>query len=122
MNDHLSYPWALIYGLYFYVLFQAVFFVRFGTINTAMSTLDLSIIAVGILSVLLLMFFMRKLGREGKFMLIPFVVAIPFAYVGALGGGLLGHIGILVYGAVPFIAILSIGYIGIRLLRKDTNV
>lgn len=107
----LSYPFSILYGLYFYLLFHIVFVIRFGRINPAVSHLDLGIIVVGVLSSLALLFYVRKLP-EGKrlLMLIPFAIAVPLAYLTTLMGGLLGLPGIMIFGVVPFVIALPIGH------------
>jgi len=87
-----------------------MYVIQFGSLNTEFSLPDFFIVFVGIVSVWMLMYFMRRLPRMRTVMFIPFVVALPFGYIGTLGGGLLGVIGILLGGLVPFAVILSIGY------------
>ena len=122
MEKYFSYPWAFPFGLYFYVLFQIMYAMRFGNINTNYSILDLFIWAVGIGSVLMLMYFMRKLEHKRTLMLIPFAIALPLSYVAALGGGLLGTLGVLFFGLVPFAAILALGYWLINKFTTTTEV
>ncbi len=114
MKNYLAYPLALVYGLYFYALFQLSFLVRFGSLNTSFNILDFGIVLVGIISVVILLYFMRKLTRGRGFMLIPFLLMVPFSYLGALGGGLLGMLGIVAFGTIPFPVGLSVGYFAIK--------
>ncbi len=80
MKNYLPYPLALVYGLYFYALFQLSFLVRFGSLNTSFNILDFGSVLVGIISVVILLYFMRKLTRGRGFMLIPFLLMVPFSY------------------------------------------
>lgn len=114
MAFFLAYPWAFAYGLYFYALFQFVFFARFGAFNTNFSVGDFALYAVGVLSVLLCQYFSRKLRARRWLMTVPFVVAMPFAYVWALGGGLFGWFGVVIFGFIPFLIALPLGYWLIR--------
>ncbi len=57
---------------------------------------------------------MRKLTRRRGFMLIPFLLMVPFSYFGALGGGLLGMLGIVAFGTIPFAVGLPVGYFAIK--------
>ena len=107
---YFTYPWALLYGFYFFLLFQIMSVVLFGGLNTNLNILDVFLYVVGVLSVLLFMYFAKKLGDRWKSLWIPFVIALPYAYIGALGGGLIGAAGILIYGLLPFIVVLSLGY------------
>jgi len=118
MKNYFSYPWSILYGLYMYVIFHILFLVRFGRINVEVNSSDIFIVLVGIFSVVLLMYFGNKVGDKKKLLLIPFVIAIPFSYMGALGGGLLGPIGMLVFGILPFLITLPIGYV---FLKKGKN-
>jgi hypothetical protein len=110
MRSRLFYLWALPCGLYYYALFQVMHAVRFGGLNTGLRTLDLLIVAIGVLSVVLLMYLWRKLVRRQALLLIAFLIALPLSYIGALGGGLLGAGGLLVFGLVPFGLALPVGY------------
>lgn len=92
------------------MLFQIIYFSRFGQFNLEFSSADASLVAVGIISVLFLMYFADKLRSRRGLLFIPFLIALPFAAVGALGGGLLGIAGVLIFGTAPFLIALSIGY------------
>jgi len=110
MNTFLSYRWALAYGLYFYILFQLVFIVRFGMVNLNVSVADVALYVVGVVSVILCQYFSRKLRSRKWLMAVPFVVALPFSFSGALSGGLFGWLGIVIFGIVPFAVALPLGY------------
>lgn len=113
-----QYPWVLLLGVYMYVVFQVVFFLQFGSFNFGFDVIDLGIYIVGLVSVLVAQFFMRKLPRKKLLMLIPFVIALPFGYIGSLGGGLLGIIGMVIFGTIPFLVILPIGYVILKVVLK----
>lgn len=118
MRNYFSYPWAVLYGLYFYVIFQGIYFWRFGSINIDVNLLDLYVIIVGIVSVFMLMYTAKRLSSGRGSLFVAFLIAIPFAYIGALGGGLLGATGILLFGLIPFGIALGIAY---WLLKDSTN-
>jgi len=122
MSNYTSYPWAVLYGFYFYIIFQIVFLLRFGSINMNVSVLDAFLVLNGILSVLMLMWFANKLPRKKGFLFIPFGIALPFSMIGALGGGLLGWIGILIGGLVPFVIAIPIGYFLIKKLAGGSTI
>jgi len=109
-----AYPWALAYGVYMYVLFQAMFYLQFRVFNLSVDLIDIGIYVVGVGSVALLFFFIHKLPRKRWLMMIPFIVALPFGYIGTLGGGLLGILGMVAFGLIPFAVVLSIGYFIIK--------
>ena len=81
-----------------------------------------TIVLVGVASVLLLIYFARKLERGRGWLFVPFLIALPFAYVGALAGGLLGYVGVVIFGLIPFIITLSIGYWIIKRLTGTSSV
>lgn len=122
MSTHLSYTWSLVYGLYFYLLFQVMFYLRLGRLNLTFESLDIMLWVVGVASVALTVYFAKKLERGRAFLWIPFLLALPFSYVGALGGGLLGAVGIIVFGLVPFVIALPIGYLLIRRLTAPKSL
>lgn len=105
-----SYPWALAYGVYFYVLFQLVFFVRFGSLNTAPNIFDISLYIVGVLSVAMFLHFSGKLSHNSGYLWIPFVLAVCASVITTLGGGLLGFLGAVIFGLIPFALFLPLGY------------
>jgi len=47
--------------------------------------------------------------------LIAFILAIPISLFGSLGGGLLGEMGILAYGLIPFVIFLPIARLRMKL-------
>jgi len=104
-----NYVYAFVLGFYPYVLLQAQALVRFGKINTSLNYLDIFPIVVGIVSVLILFFLMNKVSKS-RAILISFLIAAPFSFMGMLMGGLLGAFGILIYGLIPFFIALPIGY------------
>lgn len=118
MKTLTQYPWALVYGLYMYVVFQLMFFAQFGIFNLTVNIIDLGIYIVGVVSVLLTQFFMQKLQHKQLLMLIPFLVALPFGYFGALGGGLLGIVGMVIFGLIPFVVIVPLGYLVLKAILK----
>ncbi len=110
MKTFLAYPWAFLYGLYFYILFQLVFLVRFGHIMTNVSVADLGLYVVGVGSVLFCQYLTRKLEGHEFGMAIAFIIALPFAFVLSFFGGLFGILGVIVAGLIPFAITLSVGY------------
>lgn len=110
MNRYLSYPWAFVCGFYYYIIFQLVYFARFGALNTTWSFADVFLPVVGVVSLLMFIFFAKRIGRRRELFFIPFLIALPFSVLGALGGGLLGFLGVLIFGILPFFIILPLGF------------
>ena len=110
MTRLLSYPWALAFGLYYYFLFQLIYLVRFGSVNTTLSIADGALSIVGLGSVLFAQYLTRRLADRRALMAIPFALALPFSLFGALGGGLLGPLAVAIYGLAPFAIALPLGF------------
>ena len=101
---------AAPYGIYMYLLFHLTYWARFGRINTSFSYMDLFIVLVGVLSVWIFIFFSKRLKKRRMWLWAPFILAVPFGYLGSLGGGLIGPLGILIFGLIPFGLLIPIGY------------
>ena len=116
MKYLLSYPLALIWGLYFYLLFQLVFWVRFGHVNGSFDEGTFALYLVGVGSILLCQYLSRRRPGHELGMTVAFVVGVPFAFIGALFGGLFGAFGVVLLGLVPFAIALPLGHwvIGMR--------
>lgn len=110
MNTFLTYPWALVFGLYYYVIFQLIYLARFGSLNLNWSMVDVSLPIVGIVSTVLFVYFAKRIPRRRGLFFIPFLTALSLSVFGALGGGLLGPVGVLIFGLVPFALFLPLGY------------
>lgn len=106
----LSYRWSFVYGLYFYVVFQIVYWKRFGSLNWSIEWTDLGLLIVGIVSFFMFQYYALKLASKWWLMIAPFLLALPLAVIAALGGGLLGMAGVIFFGLVPFVIFLPLGY------------
>lgn len=109
MGKYVTYPLALVWGLYYYLIFQLIYLVRFGAFNASFSTIDIFLYVNGVLSVTLYVYFGQKSGGKWGLLCIPFVIALPVSLVGSLGGGLLGPVGTVIFGLVPFVIALPVG-------------
>ena len=104
--------YAVLLGLLYYPLQQLIFFWRFGRFNTIFSVNDLLLPLVGIFAFLLLFSFLKRTEQKNGRMLlwILFILlAIPLSLIGSVGGGLLGPLGIVIFGLVPVLIVLAIG-------------
>lgn len=116
MNNFLfGYQWSVVLGLYFYLLFQVIYLVQFGSFNWRFELGDIGLLAVGLFSVLLTQYYARKLPRLRGLVLIPFLLAAWLSTYMALGGGLLGVWGVVGFGLLPFVIIIPLGY---KLIRR----
>lgn len=109
-EKYLAYPWALLYGIDYYLLFQIVNFVRFDRFNWSFSILEFMLYVVGVASVLLTLFLYKKLEGKLGALIGLYLLATPFSYIGALMGGLIGAPGILIFGMVPYVVVLGVGF------------
>ncbi len=62
------------------------------------------------LSVALYIRYAKELAQRRRILLTAFAIATPLAYIGALGGGLLGFLGAVFFGTTPFLIILPTAY------------
>ena len=121
MKSYSQYAWSVLFGLYFYILFQVVFLVRFGQFNIGFSYLDLGLWLVGVFSIMIATYFCQKLAKGKWYLLIPFVIALPFSFFGALGGGLLGLLPLVIFGIIPFAILIPPSYWLIKWLTAKTE-
>ena len=113
-SDNIEGIKTLLLGLYFYPLQQPIFLLRFGRLNDSSGLLDIGgPTIVGICSVAMLKYFLGKARTriQKKIILACFFAAVPFALIGSMAGGLLGFIGIIIYGLMPFALFLGAGHL-----------
>lgn len=101
---------GILFGFYFYFLQQILFFLRFGTFNQQTSSLDISLVLVGAISVWMLMYLRSKFQSpdDRRKLWAAFGLSAIAAVFTSLMGGLLGFIGILIFGLAPFVVVLGL--------------
>lgn len=117
MNKHyFHYLLAFVYGIYFFLLQEVIFFIRFGRFNTNLSWEDASLYVIGVASMLLVFYFLHKLKTQSskRLLILSFCIAVALSLITSLFGGLLGVYGSIAYGIAPFIIILTTGYLVFR--------
>jgi len=104
-------PWIIFLTLLFPILELLIFFVRFGAPEGDLYQQSLTFLPIGLLGSLVLFYFYDKAEtRIHKNMIIAgFVLAVPFALLGALGGGLLGTWAVILYGLIPLVVGVLLG-------------
>lgn len=118
----MRYLWSLPVGLAWPVTHVLVFYLRFPE-NFGLDTVLESWVFVpfGLLGgVVLVMLFSRATTMVGQAaVMIGYLLASPVAFVGSLGGGLIFHpaIGALLYGGIPLLVGMGLGY-GIGVLYE----
>ncbi|MCA9388942.1 hypothetical protein KC644_04290 [Candidatus Berkelbacteria bacterium] len=109
---------SLIGGFYFYFVQQLIFLIRFGRFNSIVNQLDLSLYIIGAVAIFtLLKLLSGKNKRQQAVLLGVFIVAQPLAIIGALAGGQLGLIPIIIFGLAPILALLLIANLIVKKLK-----
>jgi len=123
-KPELSYWWATLIGLLFSVLQIVIYYVRFGQLNPYAPLTDyLLFFLAGILGGLALIAFLRRSGTMAAkwSVTLAFLLGTPLAFLGSLGGGLLGSVGAVLFPVLVWTMFSLIGYWGGRLFSKREN-
>ena len=130
-NKNISYLWIIPLTLFFPMIQIALYCMRFG-IKEDMSVFQLFIesgyfIPMGLMSGLVLISYLQKSNNriEKIGTIIGYTFSIPLAILMSISSGLLMHpiLGITLFGAIPLIAGILIGYyISSCIMRKKTNI
>lgn len=99
-------PWVIAAALVWPVLHVVVFTMRFGEIPVSDAFSDLLLfLPTGFAAALVLRVFLRKAepGCSSWMIILGVVAALPFAFLGNLMGGLLGPLGVTIFGVVPIL-------------------
>jgi hypothetical protein len=108
-----SYLWVIPAALLFPVLQLLIFLLRFRNIPDEMLRESWVFAPVGLISVMVLICFLRKEEEKAKKSRIikAFILAVPFALIFSLTGGLINTspIFIGIYGSIPLIIGILIG-------------
>ena len=99
---------TIICGWYYYFLQQLIFLLRFKRFKLPFESLDVSLFAIGIVSIWLLLFFLKRSQQNKRKLIIYFFIAMPCSLFLSIFGGLFGPIGVLVTGIAPFA--IALGY------------
>lgn len=93
----------------------SIFFLRFQRLPFEMVVESLTFLPLGLLSALIFKFFRDKSKSElqKKAVLIGYIIAFPFALIFSLFGGLVFTpiIAVTIYGLIPLIIGMGIGYL-----------
>lgn len=99
---------ALLASPTLYLLHQLLFLSRFGRLNPQLTLTDLGLFIVSAIAV---WFFVRTLTqlsstRSRTALSTAFVISLLLSVITSLAGGLLGIIGVIIFGLLPFGIIL----------------
>ncbi len=108
---------SVVYGVLFYVVVNLVFYFNFGNID--FRWIDLIFIIVPFINFFFAGFLSQKSDTKFKkyFVWVFFVLSVPVSYYGLIMGGLLGILGIILYGIVPVFLLTAIGFWIAKLLN-----
>jgi len=112
---------ATLIGLLFSVLQVAIYYLRFGQLNPYAPLTDyLLFFLAGSLGGLALIAFLRRSGRQAVkwSVTLAFLLGTPLAFLGSLGGGLLGQLGVLLFPVVIWTVFSALGYRFGRIFSK----
>src|SRR5688500_8355185 len=121
MDKKPSFLWALAVGLLFPVLQVVIFFMRFGRFDSEAPLTDYLLFFLG--GALIgagLIYFLRRSETRGtvRAVIIAFIISVPLALFGMVVGGLMGVVGVLLFGVSPSVFITGAGYFIGRALSK----
>ena len=100
------------------VLHVLVFAVRFGEMPVRDALADLPLfLPTGLVAALLVRLLLQRAqpGAPQRAVVLGIIGALPFAFAGNLVGGLLGPIGVTVFGVVPLLVGAGVGWAMSRL-------
>lgn len=105
-----SYAYTLL-GSLFYVLQHALFYLRFGYVNTNVQWIDAALVLAGILATAFFLFVLNNTLHKGAriaLWVVFVLLGIPLVVVGSIMGGLLGPAGIVLWGVLPLMLVLGL--------------
>lgn len=118
----ISLYWSLMIGLLTIAYQVVTFYVRFNRWNTDAFFFDyILFFLAGTLGGLILIYFLNKQTSAAKrwVVLIAFLLATPIAMISALGGGLLGWFGVILFPQIPWALMGWIGSLVGKWILKD---
>jgi hypothetical protein len=121
MKRKLSYWWAALIGLFFPILQDLLYYIRFRILNPYAGPQDYVLFFLGgaLGGTILIALLRRSPTKAAKWsVLLAFLLATPLATLGMLGGGLFGLFGIVLLPAAIWAIITGIGYGIGRLLSR----
>jgi len=112
-NHEIPYWWATLIGLLFPVLQAVVYYARFGMRNPYATLVDYLLFFLGgtLGAFILIAFLRRSPTRASKWSVgLAFLLGTPLAFIGSLGGGLLGWLGVILLPALIWGVFTATGY------------
>jgi hypothetical protein len=126
MDKKPSFLWALGIGAVFPLVQVLIYLLRFGRFNPYAQPIEyVYFFAAGALAGVSLIYFLRRSDSTAlsRAVIIAFVLGIPFGLFGMIMGGLLGPLGMLLFGVSPIVFVTAVGYfIGRMLSRRGKQI
>ncbi len=118
-------PWVIAAAFVWPVLHVVVFTMRFGEIPVAEALSDLLLfLPTGFAAALALRILLRRAepGFRSWMIILGVSAALPFAFLGNLMGGLLGPVGVTIFGVAPILIGAGAGWVVGRLRATDSDL
>lgn len=113
--------WIVGGGLAWPIVHLAVYLARFGSLPAAPVETALFIPTGAIGGWFVHRLLSRSVGSQKKLVIVTTLLSLPIAVVGNLGGGLLGPVGVTLFGVVPIIALSGTGWLIGTVLERDAS-
>ncbi len=113
MEKNKLYLWVFGLALIWPLAQVMIFYVRFGQMNSLAGVLDYVVFYIaGLLSVAVFFkWLLRSAAGWGRnFVIAGFVLSSPFSWRGALVGGMLGSVGVILFSLIPVVIGAGLGY------------
>jgi DMSO reductase anchor subunit len=120
----LSYWWAAAIGLLFPILQALIYYIRFGILNPYAPLIDyILFFLAGTLGGLILIALLRRSEtKSAKWSVsLAYLLGTPVAFLGSLGGGLFGPVGVILLPTIIWAVFSLIGYWLGSLFSKDKS-
>ena len=120
----LRWSWVIVAALVWSVLHVVVFTVRFGEIPATEALSDLLLfLPTGFVAGLALRMLLQRTaaGFPSWMIILGVIAALPFAFVGNLMGGLLGPVGVTIFGVAPILIGAGVGWVIGRMRTADDD-
>lgn len=121
-NKTPSFLWAIPLGFLYPVLQVLIFYLRFGRLNQDSAFTDYaSFFLSGALGAVLFIYFLRRSEEKPirSLVMSGYAISLPLALFAMILGGLFGIIGVVIFGALPSLILVPIGYFGGKLMVKQ---
>ena len=121
----LSYWWTIVIGLLFPILQGAIYYIRFGILNPYAPLIDyiLFFLAGTLGGLVLIALLQRSHTKAAKWsVIVAYLLGTPIAFLGSLGGGLFGPVGVILLPVIIWAIFTAIGFgVGRLFFKGETK-